>query len=63
VWCSPLFCNGLAEQFPANEWCLVDDLERAILLARRLAADEFAVEPGPYLIVEVLTQVREAPHI
>ena len=49
--CSPLSCNGLANEVPVNQYCLVPTLETAILLARRFAAEE--PEPGPYYVLEV----------
>jgi hypothetical protein len=49
--CSPLSCNGLADEVPVNRYCLVHTLEAAISLARRFAAD--GPEPGPYFVFEV----------
>ena len=50
--CSPLSCNGMAESVPVNEFCLIDDLETAVVAARRFGVEQ--PEPGPYVIVEVL---------
>ena len=50
--CSPLSCNGMAESVPVNEFCLIDDLETAVVAARRFGIER--PEPGPYVIVEVL---------
>jgi hypothetical protein len=50
--CSPLSCNGMAENIPVNEFCLIDDLETALAAARRFGVEQ--PEPGPYVIVEVL---------
>jgi len=50
--CSPLSCNGMAETVPVNQFCLLDDLETALVAARRFGTEQ--PEPGPYVIVEVL---------
>lgn len=50
--CSPLSCNGMAEEISVNEFCLIDDLETALAAARRFGVEQ--PEPGPYVIVEVL---------
>ena len=49
--CSPLCCNGMAEECPVNRYCLVDDLDAAIAMARDFAVGN--CEPGPYCVVEV----------
>jgi hypothetical protein len=49
--CSPLSCNLMAEEQPVNLYCLVDDLESTVALARDFAAGDS--EPGPYCVVEV----------
>jgi len=54
--CSPLSCNGAAERWPLNTHCLLDDLETAIAAARRFADGAEPVEPGPYLVAEVLRE-------
>ena len=51
--CSPLSCNSMAESIPVNEFCLLDDLELALAAARRFGTEK--PEPGPYVIIEVLT--------
>jgi hypothetical protein len=51
--CSPLSCNGAAEQVPVNRFCLVDDLAEAFRLAARFSRDEEGYEPGPYHVMEV----------
>lgn len=56
--CSPLSCNGLAERYPVNEWCLLDRLDDAVKAARDFAREE--PEPGPYVVVEVLRMREEA---
>ena len=53
--CSPLSCNGLAEEWPVNEFCLFPSLGDAIAGAVRFAAEQ--PEPGAYFVVEVLEQV------
>jgi hypothetical protein len=52
--CSPLSCNGIAESIPVNEFCLIDDLESAVAAARRFGIEQ--PEPGPYVVIEVLTE-------
>lgn len=54
--CSPLSCNLMAAHYPVNRYCLLDDLETAIAMARDFAAGN--CEPGPYCVVEVLKQDR-----
>jgi hypothetical protein len=52
--CSPLSCNHMASHHPANRYCLIDDLDTAIAVARDFAVGN--CEPGPYCVVEVLKQ-------
>jgi hypothetical protein len=52
--CSPLSCNGMAEEISVNELCLIDDLETALAAARRFGVEQ--PEPGPYVIIEVLAR-------
>ena len=52
--CSPLSCNHMAEEFPVNRYCLVDDRDTARAMARDFATGN--CEPGPYCVVEVWTQ-------
>ena len=49
--CSPLSCNGMAEEYPVNRYCLVDDLDTAVPMARHFATGN--CEPGAYCVVEV----------
>ena len=49
--CSPLSCNGMAEEYPVNRYCLVDGLDTAVPMARHFATGN--CEPGPYCVVEV----------
>ena len=49
--CSPLSCNYMAAEYPVNRYCLVNDLDTAIGMARDFAAGN--CEPGPYCVVEV----------
>ena len=56
--CSPLSCNGLAGEVPVNQFCLIDNLDRATALAERFSREE--PEPGPYYVLEVL---RDAAHL
>ena len=49
--CSPLSCNGLAAELPANERCLFDTFADAY---EALERGEFKdCEPGPYRIIAV----------
>lgn len=50
--CSPLSCNFLANEVAVNDFCLIDDFERAVSLADRFSREE--PEPGPYYVLEVL---------
>ena len=52
--CSPLSCNYMAEEYPVNRYCLVEDLDTALAMAREFATGN--CEPGPYCVVEVCTQ-------
>ena len=52
--CSPLCCNGMSEEYPVNRYCLVDDLDTAISMARDFATGN--CEPGAYCVVEVWRQ-------
>ena len=56
--CSPLSCNYMAGEVPVNDFCLVADLEQAILLAERFSREE--PEPGPYYVLEVLREAASA---
>ena len=51
--CSPLSCNGLAEEIPTNSHCLLDDFDTAKTLLETGAFDNS--EPGPYRIIAVHT--------
>ncbi len=51
-FCSPLSCNGMAEESPVNRYCLVDGLDTAIPMARDFATGNYC-EPGSYCVVEV----------
>ena len=52
--CSPLSCNFMAQSHPVNRYCLIDDLDGAVAVAKAFARDE--PEPGPYVIVEVFRE-------
>lgn len=58
--CSPLSCNGIANQYAVNRHCLVDDVEAAMELGRLFAGEHLPVEPGSYFVVEVLR--RTSPY-
>jgi hypothetical protein len=50
--CSPLSCNGMADEIPVNEYCLFRTKEEAIAGAKRFSIEQ--PEPGDYYVVEVL---------
>ena len=50
--CSPLSCNGRAEDFSVNQYYLLDDLSTAIRAAETFGREE--PEPGPFYIYDVL---------
>lgn len=52
--CSPLSCNGMAEEITVNRYCLLDDLDNAFTIAKRFGAEQ--PEPGPYVVMEVLNR-------
>ncbi len=54
--CSPLSCNGFAKEIQVNQFCLVDTLESAIQLAKKVSVG--GAEPGPYFVVEVLRSMQ-----
>ena len=56
--CSPLSCNYLAERVAVDRHCLVADLDVACQLAAECEAG--GCEPGPYYVVEVWRQRRDA---
>ena len=56
--CSPLSCNGMANEIAANEYCLFDSLEAAIAGASRFSVEQ--PEPGDYYVIEVLEARRVA---
>ncbi|HRI71869.1 MAG TPA: hypothetical protein PK156_46875 [Polyangium sp.] len=52
--CSPLSCNGAAKDFKVNRFCLVDDAERALSLAKDFSKPDSRVEPAwGYVVVDV----------
>lgn len=52
--CSPLSCNGAAKDFGVNRFCLVDDVERAMGLAKDFSKPDSHVEPAwGYAVVDV----------
>jgi hypothetical protein len=54
--CSPLTCNGLASEIPANRFGLLDTIEEAVSVAARFAREQ--PEPGTYFLVEVWRRRR-----
>jgi hypothetical protein len=50
--CSPLSCNGMADDVAVNRFCLLATLDEAIAVAERCAREE--PEPGPFYVIEVL---------
>ena len=56
--CSPLSCNSLAQRWHVNAHCLIEALEDAVRVAKRLSTDGMeAAEPGDYYVAEVYRQV------
>jgi hypothetical protein len=52
--CSPLSCNGVAKEIAVNRFCLVDDLQQAMDLAKNFSRPESHVEPAyGYIVVSV----------
>ena len=47
-------CNYMAEEYPVNRFCLVDDLDTALAMVHDFATGN--CEPGPYCVVEVWMQ-------
>ncbi len=54
---SPLSCNGMAQQVSVNRFCLLEEIEDAFVAAKRFGVEQ--PEPGPYVIVEVLSRHRQ----
>jgi hypothetical protein len=54
--CSPLSCNGWADEVGANAYCLVDDAAEAHRLAS--VAEAGGYEPGDYHVVRVWRDTR-----
>jgi hypothetical protein len=59
--CSPLSCNGWAEEVGANEHCLVDLLDEAHRLAS--IAEASGCEPGDYHVVRVWRRRAVVPEL
>jgi len=57
--CSPLSCNGMAAEIAVNQYCLLDDIDDAIAVAKRFGTEQ--PEPGPYIIIEVLSRLFPIP--
>jgi hypothetical protein len=49
--CSPLSCNGAANEMRTNRFCLFSTLEEALAGAREFSSKPY--EPGPYYVMEV----------
>jgi hypothetical protein len=56
--CSPLTCNSWARKIATNRFGLIDDFDRAVAVARRIASDQ--PEPGTYYLVHVWRKARAA---
>jgi hypothetical protein len=54
--CSPLSCNSMAEEIPANEFCLFGTEAAATAGAQAFSVQQ--PEPGDYYVVEVLEAHR-----
>ena len=55
--CSPLSCNGQAQQVAVNRYCLVETAQQAFALAHAFSVG--TCEPGPYYVIEVWRQPRQ----
>ncbi len=55
--CSPLSCNGMVTEIPVNRWCLLDDLEHALDVAKRFDGEQ--PEPGDYVVIEVSARATD----
>jgi hypothetical protein len=56
--CSPLSCNWLCQEVQVNQYCLLDDFEKAIQITETLKQN--TAEPGPYRIIRV-NKVNRTP--
>jgi hypothetical protein len=56
--CGPLFCNGMADEIEVNRFCLIDEPQRALEVARYFS--ERKPEPGTYFAVEVWRKTTPA---
>ena len=54
IECSPLSCNCMASEYEVNEHCLLPTLEAAEAAALWFSDARSGVEPGPYVVLEVL---------
>jgi hypothetical protein len=54
--CSPLTCNGLAQNIATNRFGLIDDIDRAFAVAGEIVSTP--CEPGPYYLVQVWRKQR-----
>jgi len=52
--CSPLSCNGMADEIKVNRYCLIDESDKAFEIAKQFEAK--GAEPGPYYVIEVWRQ-------
>jgi hypothetical protein len=59
--CSPLSCNGMANEIEVNEYCLLDSREQALSVASQFGKDQ--PEPGNYYVVEVWRKRRGDPEL
>ena len=57
--CSPLFCNGLANEMEVNEHCLIDSFDAAKMALESRKFDNS--EPGPFRIFAVYTVGPRTP--
>jgi hypothetical protein len=56
--CSPLSCNGAAQDFPTNVHCLIDNEQQAFQAFLEMSKPESGVEPGPYYLFKVYRKKR-----
>jgi len=60
IECSPLSCNRISKEVAVNRFCLIDEFDRALALARWFGSGDAKVEPGPYYLFEVWRRMTRA---
>lgn len=56
--CSPLSCNGVAKDITVNRFCLLDNVQQAMDVAKNFSRPESRVEPAyGYIVVDVRKRI------